>query len=104
MVRYAGKKDGRGIWDCMCKCGNLKTVDGHSLKRGNTTSCGCLRQHKDITGRKIGRLTPLEYVGKDERGRSLWKYKCDCGNIVTRRIRSISLHKTQSCGCLAREI
>ena len=27
----------------MCDCGNKKVVDMHSLKTGNTKSCGCLR-------------------------------------------------------------
>lgn len=30
------------IWHCKCECGNECDVAGHSLKRGNTTSCGCV--------------------------------------------------------------
>lgn len=30
------------IWKCHCDCGNDCEVDLHSLKRGNTSSCGCL--------------------------------------------------------------
>lgn len=29
-------------WMCRCDCGIEKTVDGHSLARGRTKSCGCL--------------------------------------------------------------
>lgn len=29
---------------CQCSCGNRTTVPGHSLKSGNTQSCGCLRR------------------------------------------------------------
>jgi len=29
-------------WDCMCDCGNTKTVRGQHLKVGNVLSCGCL--------------------------------------------------------------
>ena len=30
------------IWKCHCDCGNDCEVDVHSLKKGNTTSCGCI--------------------------------------------------------------
>lgn len=30
------------IWKCHCDCGNDCEVDVHSLKRGNTASCGCI--------------------------------------------------------------
>lgn len=28
-------------WICKCDCGNIKDFDGHSLRRGNSRSCGC---------------------------------------------------------------
>lgn len=31
-------------WDCQCECGATLTVVGHSLKTGNTQSCGCHRK------------------------------------------------------------
>ena len=34
---------------------------------------------KDITGQRFGRLTAVERVGNDKRGRALWKCRCDCG-------------------------
>lgn len=30
------------IWLCKCECGGYIKVDAHSLKTGNTKSCGCL--------------------------------------------------------------
>lgn len=42
-------KDGtlRGAtWVCRCDCGNEVTVAGHSLRTGNTESCGCLRSDR----------------------------------------------------------
>lgn len=36
-------KEGNIVWLCRCECGNTVTVDAHSLKKGNTKSCGCSR-------------------------------------------------------------
>lgn len=30
-------------WNCVCDCGKALTIRGSSLKSGNTSSCGCLR-------------------------------------------------------------
>ena len=30
-------------WLCKCDCGNEKIISGNSLRRGNSTSCGCAR-------------------------------------------------------------
>jgi len=31
-------------WDCICDCGNKKTINGESLKNGHSKSCGCFRK------------------------------------------------------------
>ena len=46
VVRFDHSQNGRKYYLCQCDCGNLKTVSSHSLKDGNTKSCGCL--HKEI--------------------------------------------------------
>jgi len=35
-------KGGYVQWNCVCDCGNKKTVPGNDLRRGGTKSCGCL--------------------------------------------------------------
>ena len=39
-------KDGRGMWNCHCKCGNDCVVSGKLLRENKVTSCGCRRQSK----------------------------------------------------------
>lgn len=34
------------MWNCKCSCGETKIVNGGSLRRGSTTSCGCNRLSK----------------------------------------------------------
>ncbi len=38
--RVGTDKDGKAVWACICSCGRQSFVRAHSLKRGNTTSCG----------------------------------------------------------------
>lgn len=41
VLEYAGRKNSRTMWKCLCECGNITIVDGNSLKSGNTKACGC---------------------------------------------------------------
>lgn len=53
-------------WNCICDCGKEFATEGHSLRSGHTTSCGCFRVEKvqstcrtgtnNITGRYWGHL------------------------------------------------
>jgi len=40
---YTNSKNGRFKWVCKCECGNIKSIDGHSLRKGLTKSCGCIK-------------------------------------------------------------
>lgn len=54
----------------------------------------------DISGKKFGRLTVLEYAFTNKSRKSMWKCKCECGNeIVVSGSHLVNGH-TQSCGCL----
>lgn len=53
---------------------------------------------RDITGKRFGRLTALEYLGG-----SKWKCLCDCGNITAVKTSNLNNGHTQSCGCISRE-
>jgi len=54
----------------------------------------------DLKGQKFGKLTPVEYTGKDKRGLSRWLCKCDCGKSTTVTGKDLKRGHTKSCGCL----
>lgn len=37
---------GTATWHCVCDCGRECVVEGAKLRKGNTKSCGCLRDEK----------------------------------------------------------
>jgi hypothetical protein len=61
----------------------------------------------DLTGQRFGRLVVIEYAGshvsKNNSRTTMWKCKCDCGNI--KDVSSVNLRygTTRSCGCLHKE-
>ena len=101
------------VWHCKCECGNECDINGGDLRQGKTKSCGCLKKEKtaeigkkyggkeveDITNKKFGRLTPIQY---DEELKK-WKCKCDCGNYIYVRRSDLGSGNTKSCGCLRKE-
>ncbi|MCB2300421.1 hypothetical protein [Clostridium tagluense] len=110
------RKQGAVVWECKCECGNETYVSRSNLEQGNTLSCGCLqaenvakrsklRQTKNITGQKFGKLNAIEPTGKRDNGYIVWKCKCECGkeNIYV-NLHNLTSKNTLSCGCLNAEI
>lgn len=65
-----------------------------------------MKRMTDLTGKKFGRLTVLEYAGRAERNsyqRPQWRCKCDCGEQVIVLGQNLREGKTKSCGCLRAE-
>lgn len=86
-------------WLCECDCGNQKEVLTSNLTRGKSASCGCLRS-PDITGSKVGRLTVLERLDKqDSSGFGLCICRCECGKITEVRYSTLKNGAIDSCGC-----
>ena len=112
-IEYAETKNKTAQWWCKCDCGNYTTVQGTLLNKGKIISCGCFRKEqaknaqrkdfdKDLLGKKIGKLTVIEYLGND-----LWKCKCECGNYTTKKRSYLLSHKNDkeySCGCSRKKI
>lgn len=118
VLREATKeeKDNRpgAYWVCKCSCGTVKIVNGQTLRKGESCSCGCkLSQHlseklsnkncDDLTGQHFGQLTVLKRdyeTEKTKSGNTYWLCKCDCGNEISVVRNSLISGKTKSCGCL----
>lgn len=103
-VSEKGRREKR--WECQCDCGNTTIVKEARLNENGTKSCGCLRLLKgnfiDITGQKFGRLTVIEIAGRNK-GRIMWRCKCDCGNEAIIPSYYIRTGASKSCGCLIKE-
>lgn len=59
---------------------------------------------KNITGLIYGKLTVIEYVGKNHYGKTSWLCKCECGRPIVVSSNSLQSGKTTSCGCYQREV
>lgn len=95
-------------WDCICDCGNQKTVRGTALTGGITQSCGCLAKEyqeagttkKAITGQRFGRLVVMgEAQARSSCGEIKYRCRCDCGKETTVTGTSLRNGTSQSCGC-----
>lgn len=61
-----------------------------------------MNERYNLTGRKYGKLTVLNFSHKDEKNRvNIWNCLCECGN--TKKVWSTALNRkkrpTRSCGC-----
>ena len=70
------------------------------MTKGVNPDTGKHYRFKDRTGERKGRLVFTEHLGEDKHRHTVWKAVCDCGNTTT----TSQPHKTQSCGCLQKEV
>lgn len=57
----------------------------------------------DLTGERYGYLVALEWIDYVPSS-SRWRCICDCGNTTIVRANSLRIGRTQSCGCLHKEL
>lgn len=62
-----------------------------------------MSKREDLTGRRFGRLTVVEFYGNDNGGRPRWLCECDCGGTAIVRSYDLKGGKVVSCGCYWRE-
>lgn len=118
-VLYRVKNEGatRGAkWRCECSCPEHTLVDvlASNLKKGHTTSCGCVQKKRasqthirNLIGQRFGKLKVISQgmgytspSGKTKK--STWICECDCGKVVEIEGTSLVQGQTQSCGCLGK--
>lgn len=110
LERVENDRFGKTRWLCLChRCGNKTVVNGSSLLRGLSKTCGCGVRAKtqerndaktiDETGHRYGRLV---VIGRnyEARGKAMWDCLCDCGNKCVVSGKLLRSGWTQSCGCL----
>ena len=97
----AVKRTGRKLhglnheWLLLCDCGNIVNSTVHSVRSGNTNSCGCYgkdriteTQRLDVTGDQVGSLTAVRFSHSrtkknGNKGQAYWLWRCDCGEELT---------------------
>jgi hypothetical protein len=119
------KKGERLRLRCRCSCGNEHTALAMNIRRGATSSCGCLkreqsslrarehaaiaearqkqaegfaRERRALVGRRYGRLVVEDVIVTGKRVR--FRCVCDCGNKTLTTRGNLERGHTKSCGCL----
>jgi hypothetical protein len=100
--RQGTARTGAVMWLCRCTCGNEKAVVGASLKKGESTSCGCTRA-EHLTGRRFGEWRVIERGPNrtrrtDGRPVVMWRCACDCGREGLVTTSQLTRGISKSCG------
>lgn len=69
VTAYAGKKEGKHQWKCICDCGKETVAEQISLQRGRVKSCGCLQAsiYKENLGLRDGTSVAMLKASKNGR-------------------------------------
>ena len=102
--RVQNNKKREAQWLCKCDCGNYKVVVGWYLRKGITTSCGCLQEqkkfiHKISIGDKFNSLKVIKIDHFDSHNRPYYQCLCDCGKTTVVSGKNLFSGGTSSCGC-----
>ena len=101
------RKYGNIIWKCICECGNECFLTTKNLKRGKVKSCGCVKINKeynttyigeDLSGRKFGKLSVLNFSHSDKYKNKRWECLCECGNKTFVTTSLLNKGHSKSCG------
>lgn len=106
LKRVENDKHGSPKFLCKCDCGTLKEVLSFTLRRGESTNCGCYlneRANKEI-GKKYNHWTVLKKVESNKYGQLKWLCMCDCGKIKEQYLSHLKNGHSRSCGCCRTEL
>lgn len=117
MALYPFKRSSSGliVWVVKCDCGNYLQVEGASLRKGNTRSCGCLQKDsvvaknmadtEDIVNTTIGKLYIIKELGFRRRSKGVdrqaryYLCRCECGKEIEVNRNFLITQQKTSCGC-----
>jgi len=85
---------------CRCDCGKEVERQFSSMKKGITRHCGC-ENRSNLIGAKFNRLTAIKKI--EEKNKTMYVFKCDCGNKIIREGTRVKSGHIKSCGCLSKE-
>lgn len=103
VLREATKEETNGrkggiYWKCRCDCGNENIVCGKSLRKGETTSCGCYNKEKvsqiGLKRKKHNRMGETNY---NYQGSKMVVVKYNSANNIT--VEFQDTYKTRVCCC-----
>lgn len=91
------KSNGKVIWKCECKCGNV--IESSLLSKRKSSlicnKCGYKEKYKDFIGQSFGKLTVIDIIKN-----RVFLCKCACGNTIIKSKHQLEKNKLISCGCL----
>lgn len=94
-------------WICVCECGEKEIVTNTILRTTKNPMCKKCRENLEQSkyiGKRFGRLTVINFIRKDDKGRRVWRCKCDCGKERITYTSNLTSGRVKSCGCLSAEI
>lgn len=92
---------------CKCDCGNDAIIPLSDLKSGKRKTCGCALDKYDVSnlvGKRFGKLTILEVLGKNRYNHTQLLVRCDCDKTKEVGLYGVMDGRTISCGCYGAEI
>lgn len=93
--------NGHAMWDCVCDCGKHCTVNGCSLRKGATISCGCSQlicgsQNKSFRG--FGEISLTRYNSIKYAAKTRWGKKRDIEfNVSIEYLWELFLKQSRKC-------
>lgn len=106
VLEYVGRsKIGENLWKCRCSCGRelVRRTSNVIAPFAACTQCKTERMLKNspyktyLLNQKFNKLKVISYEGIHDRGGTLWKCVCDCGNEIVVQSEYLKKGFTRSC-------
>lgn len=88
VLRRAGTKNGKALWECQCSCGNTCKYTTTQLRTFGVESCGCLQKEK---ARELAPIAGRKRTLK--KGTCLNAFNSEIGKNNTSGIKGVSYYK-----------